>query len=59
MIEHAKGIAEASGVTSGGFLLFGLTISEINEYLRAASLIVGMIGVAIASYYYIKAANKK
>lgn len=57
--EAAKTIANATALPSGGALLFGLTIGEINEYLRAASLIVGMIGVACASYYYLKAARRK
>lgn len=59
MEEAAKTVANATALPSGGVLLFGLTIGEINEYLRAASLIVGMIGVVCASYYYIKAARKK
>lgn len=59
MIDSAKTVADAAGAVSGGVLLFGLTIAEINAYLQAASLIVGMIGVCIASYYYLKAAKRK
>lgn len=59
MIDPAKSIADAAGSISGGVLFFGLTIAEINAYLQAASLIVGMIGVGIASYYYLKAAKRK
>jgi hypothetical protein len=59
VIDQAKTIADAAGTVSGGVLVFGLTIAEINAYLQAASLIVGMIGVGIASYYYLKAASRK
>lgn len=59
MIDPAKTIAETAGVSSGGLFLFGVSMAQVNEYLTAASLIVGMIGVGIASYYYLKAAKRK
>lgn len=57
--QAAKHIADATGTGGGALLILGMTITELNEYLTAASLIVGMIGVACASYYYLKAARRK
>lgn len=57
--EAHSHVGQALLGTTGGSLVFGLTIAQINQYLQAGAFVVSMIAGLCAAYYYIRKANSK
>jgi hypothetical protein len=52
-------VADTYAMVCGGSLLFGLSISQLNEYLQAGAFIVAIVSGSCAAYYYLKRAARE
>lgn len=52
-------VADTAAATSGGAILFGMTIAQINQYLQAGAFIVAIVSGSCAAWYYIRKGRSK
>lgn len=57
--QAADRVADSATAVSGGAILFGMTIAQINQYLQAGAFIVAIVSGSCAAWYYIRKARAK